>query len=72
MSPLGQWRGFACRRLETLKQFGSNASEENIWASTRGLDATGWETNSEASLLNTPLAVPLTTSNASNATRTPT
>src|SRR6266536_2955351 len=37
---------------------GSNASDENIWASTRVHNANREETNTEASLLNTPLAVP--------------
>ncbi len=49
---------------------GSNASDENIWASTRVHNANREETNTEASLLNTPLAVPLTTLSTSNATPT--
>jgi hypothetical protein len=47
-------------------QMASNATEENIWASTR---AHNTNPNLEASPLNTPLAVPLTTSSTSGAKR---
>jgi hypothetical protein len=40
---------------------GSDASEENIRASTRLHRANFENTNTQPSLLNTPLAVPLTT-----------
>jgi hypothetical protein len=45
---------------------GSNTSEDNARAQSK----TREETNTEASPLNTPLAVPLTTLNTSNATPT--